>query len=108
MLRHSRENMKRKPVGVRIIHGDEFRSRVHKCGNKGQVARKAVELRDHQLGFVLPAGSKGVLQLRPVVSLARLDFRELGNDAPVAAVQIIGDRLLPPSTRARCDPAVRC
>jgi hypothetical protein len=43
MVCHSRENVKRKPVGVRIIHGDEFRCRVHKCGNKGQVAGKAVE-----------------------------------------------------------------
>jgi hypothetical protein len=62
---------------------------------------------------VLPAGAKGALQLRPVVSLARFDFRELGNDAPVAAVQIICDRRLlclepePAPTLLGADPVLR-
>ena len=73
---------------ARIVDRDEFNARVHERGNEDKVAEKTVELGDHQPGLVFPAGGKGAREQRPVVSLARLGFRKLGNYAPIASVQI--------------------
>ncbi|MGO8846764.1 MAG: hypothetical protein ACLQFI_15800 [Methylocella sp.] len=83
--------MQREPVGVRIVwivDRPEFNAWVYERGNEDTLTEKTVGLGDHQPGLVFPAGGKGALQLRPVVSLARLGFRKLSNFAPVASIQI--------------------
>jgi len=80
---------------------------IHERGNEDKVAEKTVELGDHQPGLVFPAGGKAARELRPVVSLALLGFRKLGNYAPVASVQIIPDGFLHLQPKTRFPLSIR-
>jgi hypothetical protein len=78
---------------VRVIDGDELHTRVHERRDKGEVAGQAIELGNDELGFLFPAGRERLLQLRPVIALAALDLRELADEVPPTAVEIVKDRL---------------
>ena len=52
------------------------------------------ELGNYELGAMHATGLEGFCQLRPIRAFAALDFDEFGDDAPIATVQMVADRLL--------------
>ena len=72
------EDVQGQLVGGGHVDRGELDTGLHQVGDEGDIARQAVELGDHQHGPP-PAQLEGGGELRAVVALAALDFRELGN-----------------------------
>jgi hypothetical protein len=78
---------------VRVIHSNELDTGFHQRGDESQIAAQPVELGDDELGLVLLAGRKRLLQFRPVIALAAFDLGEVVDKRSPAAVEIILDSL---------------
>src|SRR5215467_2905702 len=85
--------MDRQFIRVRVVDRNELHAGIHQRRDKRQISRKAIELCNHQLGFVSLAGRKRLLQFRPVTALAALDLGELVDELPPAPVQVVEDGL---------------
>jgi hypothetical protein len=78
---------------VRIIRRHKVRTGFQQVGDKGDVARQAVQFGDNELGLMPLASSLCGPELRTIAVLAALDLGELARQLPIAAVKIGFDRL---------------
>ena len=79
MLGNGGEDMDGQAGRMRIVDGDELNPRIHQRGDECQIARQAIQLRDHKSCLVAATGLKRPLQFGSIVALAALDFGMLGD-----------------------------
>jgi hypothetical protein len=70
MLRHCRQDVQSKPVGLRHIAGHEVDARLHEPREEVDVAAETIEASDTEGRLVCPTGSQGSSELWPIVALA--------------------------------------
>ena len=77
-------------IGFRHVRSDEFRPAVLRCRNEREVAAQPIKLGDHERSAGKFAPMKCLSELRPVVSLARLNLDELSDQLLSAAIGVVG------------------
>jgi hypothetical protein len=80
MFRHRRENMDRKPVRGRKIHGFKIDPRFHKVRYKSYVTGQPVKFCNHEGGFVDPACRECFGELWTVCTTPAFDLRKLADE----------------------------
>jgi len=93
VLRRGRHDVDGELVGLWHVGGEEADAALLQVGEKGEIAAQPVELRHDQgsSGDLRPMERSG--QLRSVIGLATLDLDMLAEQAPAAAVEVVGDGL---------------
>jgi hypothetical protein len=93
VLGNCRHDVNREPVGLGKINGLELDLRLHQVRKESDVSSQTVELGNYQLGTSEPARLQGLCELRPIRALPTLDLSELGDQLPIAAIQVLLDGL---------------
>ena len=75
------QDMDRQFISMWVVDRDELHTGIHERRDECQVTRKAIELSNHQFGFVSLAGRKRVLQFRSVATQSS-KARRKGLSAP--------------------------
>ena len=92
-VNHQRHDADGELVRVRHVHGDKIHAAVTEVQEEGGIPGQPVELGYKQGRSLLTAEGDGLHQFRSILALATFDFGEFGHQLPVAAVQVVHDRV---------------
>src|SRR4030095_7655816 len=93
VLGNRRKNVDREFVDVRHVTGHEGHLPLHQRGDERDIPGEPVKLGDEQSGAMEPAQRQRLLELGPIAALATLHLDHLGDQPPLAAVQVVVDVL---------------
>jgi hypothetical protein len=89
VLRGGRENVGGKAISLREINGLKLDAGFHQGRYERDVAGEPIEFGDNQFGTMDAARGESIGKLWSIFPLAALYLCELGDNAPVAAVEIV-------------------